>query len=160
MRIQTFRAWFSQAVENGVGAAKRAGMAISRRIRPRGGSVDPGVGVGDDESSFGGGRGSRAWLEIVDEYIERLKRWIFEKSSFEKHPRFEAFIRRLLGLETTKRAPPLPKPRPRTEPVRPASQPGPEEQARLRDQLQRGRIRAQTTDRLNLREKKPPPDER
>lgn len=136
-------------MQNGVGAAKRTGHAISRRIKEATGRVDANVGVGDDESSFGGGRGSRAWLELLDEYIKRFKRF-FEKSTFERFGRFEAFLRKFLGLPA-KKAPELPKPKPKR--VITAPKPVDAEQAaRLKAQLQAGRIRAHTSEKFNLRQ--------
>lgn len=152
MRITTFRSWVSAAVQSGVGAARRAGVAISRRIRDATGRIDAGTGVGDDESSFGGGRGNRAWIELVEEAIRRFKA-LFERSVFERRfPRFDAWVRKFLGLPA-RRAPELPKPKPKPRaPVRPAAPIDPAEAARLKAQLQLGRIQAHTSERFDLRQ--------
>ena len=134
---------------SGAGAAKRAGMAISRRIRNRGDAVDAGVGVGDDDSSFGGGRGSRAWIEIIEEYVKRLRE-LFYKSTFERFPRLESFLRRFLGLPPRK-APHLPPPKPRQSFAAPPPL-TPEQAARMRAQIQAGRQQATTQDRVSLRQ--------
>jgi len=149
VRITTFRAWVSNAMTNGAGAAKRAGHAISRRMRPGGDAIDAGVGVGDDESGFGGSRGSRAWIEIIEEYVKKLRE-LFHKSTYERFSRLESFIRKFLGLPPRK-APPLaaPKPRQRMAAPPPVS---PEMAARMRAQIRAGRQQATTQDRVSLRQ--------
>jgi hypothetical protein len=96
MRITAFRIWFGSAVQQGIGAARRAGFAIARKLRPSAGKIDEGAGVGDDESSFGG-RGSRAWIEIVEEIKKKVEE-LFGRSTFERFPRFEKLLRRFFGL--------------------------------------------------------------
>lgn len=155
MRITAFRAWVHTAIQQGVGAARRAGMAISRRIRPSGNQVDAGVGVGDDESKFGGGRGSRAWLTELLEDVARRIRALFENSRFERRfVRVEAFLRKLLGLPPVEKiAPRLPPPRKpgagRSSAPPPVSA---EQAARFRQQIQMGRVQANTARQAGLRE--------
>jgi hypothetical protein len=100
MRVTAFRIWFGSAVQQGIGAARRAGFAIARKLRPSSAKIDEGAGVGDDESSFGG-RGSRAWIEIVEEFKKKVEA-LFERSTFERFPRFEKLLRRFFGLPTKK----------------------------------------------------------
>jgi hypothetical protein len=156
MRITAFRTWFSNAVQSGVGAARKAGTAISRRIREATGKVEAGVGVGDDESSFGGGRGSRAWFEFLEDVVKKI-RSLFEKSKFERrYVRVEAFLRKLLGLPPRViDAPKLPPPKRPTGPPRSLPKPmSAEESARMRQQIQMGRIQANATKSMNLRDQR------
>lgn len=152
MRITAFRAWVSQTMNQGVGAARRAGVAISRRIRAATGKIDAGVGVGDDESSFGGGRGSRAWIELVEEAVKRFIR-LFDRSVFERrYVRVEAFLRRLLGLPPKARPPVLPPPKPAARPSAPAPISA-EQAARFREQVRLGMVQANTARDAGLRAK-------
>lgn len=157
MRITAFRAWVHSAIQQGVGAARRAGMAISRRIRPSSTQVDAGVGVGDDESKFGGGRGSRAWLTEMLEDVARRIRALFENSRFERRfVRVEAFLRKLLGLPpVSKTAPSIPPPK-KTSVSRTSAPPpvSAEQAARFRQQIQMGRVQANTARQAGLRELK------
>ncbi len=57
--------------------------------------VGRGVGVGDDESQFGG-KSARVWFEWMEEARERLLA-LFEHSVFERVPGLRRFVRRLLG---------------------------------------------------------------
>lgn len=95
MRITALKVMLANGFAQGVGAAKRAGLAVARRVRP-GDHVEVAVSVGDDESRFGGA-GSRAWLQFLEECRSRMLE-IFEKSRFERQPRLERFFRRWLGL--------------------------------------------------------------
>lgn len=163
MRITAFRVWVQGAIQQGVGAARRAGLAISRRIRPSGQQVDAGVGVGDDESRFGGGRGSRAWFTELLEDAARRIRALFEHSRFERRfVKVEAFLRNLLGLPPREKiAPTLPPPRKAPGPR--ASAPPPvsaEQAARFRQQIQMGRVQANTARQAGLRELKRRPGTR
>lgn len=160
MRITAFRVWVQGAIQQGVGAARRAGVAISRRIRPSGNQVDAGVGVGDDESKFGGGRGSRAWFTELLEDAARRIRSLFENSRFERRfVRVETFLRNLLGLPPREKiAPTLPPPKKAPGPR--ASVPPPvsaEQAARFRQQIQMGRVQANTARQAGLRELKRKP---
>lgn len=161
MRITAFRVWVQGAIQQGVGAARRAGLAISKRIRPQGNQIDAGVGVGDDESSFGGGRGSRAWFtELLEDAARRL-RSLFEHSRFERRfVRVESFLRKLLGLPPKEKlAPPPPAPKKSTS--HRSSVPPPvsaEQAARFRQQIQMGRVQANTARQAGLRELKRKPD--
>jgi hypothetical protein len=116
MRITNLRVWLNHAVRESVGAARRVGHAIHRRIKSSSDKVEVGVGIGDDESGFGGGR-TQVWLEWLDDARDQVLRF-FEKSTFERFPRFEKFMRRLLG----KQKPALD--RPQGDPQRPDRSPG------------------------------------
>jgi hypothetical protein len=97
VRIQAFRAHFMRAMQTSLGAARRAGHAISKKVKATLAQIDLSVGVGDDESSFGQG-GNRAWYELALEEARRRLLVLFEKSGFDRHfPRFEKFVRRVLG---------------------------------------------------------------
>ncbi len=97
MRVQAFRAFFTRTVQSSLGAARRAGFAISKRIKQTLDAIDISVGVGGDEASFGQG-GNRAWYELVAEEARRRLYVLFEKSGFDRYfPRFEKFVKRVLG---------------------------------------------------------------
>lgn len=136
--------WFSASVERGLGAARRAGLAVSKRMRHALGKIEETSGVGDDETAVGR-HGSRAWMELIEETVEKIRRALFEKSSFVRLSRFEGFFRNLLGLPPkTSLAPPPPKPKPKGSPRSIPSPVDAEQAARLRAQIQRGRMQAQT----------------
>lgn len=147
MRVNAFRVWFNHALHQGMGAARRAGMAITRKVRSSLGKIEAGTGVGDDESHFGG-RGSRAWLQTLEETVERIRK-LFDTSSFERLSRFEAKMRQWLGLPPKTRvlpppaAPPPPKRRSADAP-RVAPKIDAEQAARFRAQVQQGLIDANT----------------
>ena len=151
MQINTFRAWFNNTLQQSVGAAKRAGLAVGRRIRPNSDRIDESTNVGEDESSFGGGRGHRAWFDFVEEYVKKFKRF-FEKSTFQRFPRLDSFIRKFLGL------PPREKPKmvnpfmTQQHNYRLPSKPTAEQAEKFRKQVESGRYRAQTAEKKNLRE--------
>lgn len=148
MRVHAFRAWFVGAMNQGVGAARRAGHAMTRRIRNARGQVDAGVGVGDDENEFGGGR-SRAWFEHLGEYVGRLLK-LFDKSTFERFRPVESFFRRLLGLSP--RAVPEPKvPKQPTKRLAAPAPIDPAEAARLRAEIRQQMIMANARGIQNLR---------
>ncbi len=149
VRVQTFRAWFVGAMNQSVGVAKRAGHAMTRKLRNMRGSVEAGAAIGDDESEFGGGR-SRAWFQQVEEYLERFLR-LFEKSSFERFRPVEGFFRRLLGL------PPRAMPEvaaPKKPPPKQLTAPNPidaKEAARLKAEIRQQMIMANARGTQNLR---------
>ena len=151
MQINTFRAWFNNTIQQGVGAAKRAGLAVGRRVRPNSDRIDESTNGGEDESSLGGGRGHRAWFDFVEEYIRKFKRF-FEKSTFQRFPRLDSFIRKFLGL------PPREKPKmvnpfiTEQRNYRLPSKPTAEQAENFRRQVESGRYRAQTSEKKNLRE--------
>lgn len=151
MQINTFRAWFNNAVQQGVGAAKRAGVAVGRRVKPGSGKVDASTNIGEDESSFAGGRGHRAWIEVVEEYIKKFRQF-FEKSTFQRFNRLDSFLRKFLGL------PPREKPKivnpfmPKSINYKIPSDPTPEQSASYQKQIQMGRYRAQTSEKKSIRE--------
>jgi hypothetical protein len=152
MRVQAFRAWFSSALNQGWGAARRAGLAISRRIKQATGRIEISVGVGDDESRFGGS-GSRAWLQLIEEARTRLLQ-LFEKSYFERFPRFERFMRRILGQPAAlkKIAPPIKQSPKATQVAARAHQPSSAEAARLAAEVRRSMMAAHTREHAGLRE--------
>lgn len=153
MRVQAFRVWFNSALQQSVGAARRAGLAISRGIKRAAEKIELSVGVGEDESRFGQS-GSRAWMEVLDEARARLLS-LFEKSHFERFPRFERFVRRLLGRSAAlkKTAPSLPPPRPQGPVVLGVHKPRLSEEAeRLQREVRLGVMRAHTGEHAGLRE--------
>lgn len=136
MRITNLRVWLNHAVAQSVGAARRVGHAIHRRIKSATGKVEIGVGVGDDESRFGGGR-TQVWLEWLEDARDQVLRF-FERSTFERFPRFEKFMRRLLGKpKVAITAPKLAAPKGPTGPLgaRPLGGPESAESARLKAQV-------------------------
>jgi hypothetical protein len=147
MRITAFRIWFGSAVQQGIGAARRAGFAIARKLRPSAGKIDEGAGVGDDESSFGG-RGSRAWIEIVEEIKKKVEE-LFGRSTFERFPRFEKLLRRFFGLPARKEhnAPRLEAPKKSSEPVHLGSSFDRREAERVRAQIRMAMLDAHTKER-------------
>ena len=148
MRITAFRAWISNV--------KKAGVAISRRIREATGKVDAGVGVGNDESGFGSGRGSRAWFEVISEYLKRFQRW-WQKSTFERFPSLEAFLRKYFNYGP-KQAPQFKLPPKRVTP--PPRPPTAEESAKMRDQVQLLRVQAGMKNKQNRRHARPATSEK
>jgi hypothetical protein len=104
VRIGALRVWISQAVHQSTAAARRIGTMVARKIRAATGAISAGVGVGDDESEFGGGR-NRAWIqEVVDDARKKILA-LLEKSFFERFPRFQKAMRRLLGAPAPLAAP-------------------------------------------------------
>ena len=102
-------------MHRGLGAARNATRAITRRLRGDTDDVGRGVGVGDDESQFGG-QGSRVWFEWMEEARERLLA-LFEHSVFERVPLLQRLVRRFLGGSTGKVAPPIAAPKRPTGPL-------------------------------------------
>ncbi len=149
MRITTLSVWFNNAVHQASQHGKRLGHALSRRMRNLGIGVDRGVGVGDDESSFGG-RGSRVWLELIEEAQKRLLE-LFEKSVFERFPRFQKAMRKWLGGESLKKQAPALRPaHPKVTGPLGAQQPNPQA-ARMQQQIRNRIHRAHTEEHAGLR---------
>lgn len=151
MRIVPLRLWFSNAMQQSAAYARRVGTMIGRKIRDATGAIDRGVGVGDDESEFGGGR-SRAWIqELVDDAKKKLLT-LFEKSFFERFPRFQKRMRRLLGSP----APVAPKLLTDEKPPVPvklgAHTPNSEQAAAFRRQIEQGMRQAHTREHAGLRD--------
>jgi hypothetical protein len=104
VRIGALRVWITNAVHQSAVAARRIGTMVARKIRAATGAIEAGVGVGDDESAFGG-RGNRAWIqEIIDDARKRILAFL-EKSFFERFPRFQRAMRKLLGTAAHIEAP-------------------------------------------------------
>lgn len=138
-------------MNSSVDRARSIGHAISRRIKDATGSISVSVGVGDDESRFGGGR-SVVWVEFVEEYKKKLLAFM-EKSVFERFPRFEKFMRRVLG---SSKGPPLALPTP-DRPKVPVKlgvhkPPTNEEAERFRQQIQLGIMKAHQQEHAGLRD--------
>lgn len=151
MRISALRVWFTHAVHQSAVAARRVGTMIGRKIREAtGGSIERGAGVGDDESEFGGGR-SRAWIQEVLDDARKALLALFEKSFFERFPRFQKHLRRLLGAAP---APALAPPEKRTGPPRKlgAHTPSASEALELRRQIDEGIRSAHTREHAGLRD--------
>lgn len=142
----------SHAVNQSVGAARRVGKAVTKRMRAATGQVDAGVGVGDDESSFGGSR-ARVWFEeVVDETRKKLLN-ILERSVFERFPKLEKLVRRVLGEPRRTLAPELPPPR--KGPTGPLGAHVPKaspEAERFKAQIQRRLHQAHTEEHAGLRD--------
>lgn len=151
MRIVPLRVWFSNAMQQSAAYARRVGTMIGRKIRDAGGAIGRGVGVGDDESEFGGGR-SRAWIQEVVEDAKKKLLTLFEKSFFERFPRFQKHMRRLLG-SPEKPIPQLPAEKKPTAPVKlGAHTPTSEEAAAFRRQIEQGMRDAHTREHAGLRD--------
>lgn len=144
-------------MQQGLGAARRAGHAISKKVKATLGSIDLGGGVGDDESTFGQG-GNRAWYELALEEARRRLLVLFEKSGFDRYfPRFEKFVRRVLGNppQAKKIAPgvPLPPSERRTLAKVKARTPDEIEAERLRAEVRRSMMMAHQREAAGLRER-------
>ncbi|MCA9555494.1 MAG: hypothetical protein KC933_36030 [Myxococcales bacterium] len=151
VRITALRTWMAHAVNQSVGAARRVGKAMAKRVRAATGRIEAGVGVGEDESRFGGNR-ARVWFEEVMEETRAKLLQILEKSFFERFPKLERALRRFLGQPTKEVAPKLPPPK---RPTGPLGAHGPVRSAeaeRFRAQIERGILKAHTTERAGLQE--------
>jgi hypothetical protein len=150
VRIGALRVWFNQAVHQSTAAAKRLGTMVAKRIRAATGSVDAGVGVGDDESEFGGGR-NRAWIVEMMEDARKKVLALFEKSFFERFPRFQRAMRRLLGTGAKTAEPrALPKP---TGPLKLGAHTPVRNRDELRQQIERGLYEAHQREHAGLRDR-------
>jgi hypothetical protein len=157
VRIQAFRAYFSRAMQQSLGAARRAGHAISKRVKATIDKINISVGVGEDESGFAEG-GNRAWYELAIEEARRRLLVLWEKSGFDRHfPRFEKFVRRVLGRPAGPRkiAPPIPQPpsEQRTVAKVKARTPDELEAERLRAEVRRSMMMAHQREAAGLRER-------
>ena len=144
-------------MQQGIGVARRAGHAISKKVKTTLGKIDLSVGVGDDESSFGQG-GNRAWYEAALEEARRRLLVLFEKSGFDRYfPRFEKFVRRVLGHPPApkKMAPgvPLPPSEQRTVAKVKVRTPDELEAERLRAEVRRSMMIAHQREGAGLRER-------
>lgn len=143
-------------MQQSLGAARRAGHAISKRVKKTLAAIDINVGVGDDESSFGEG-GNRAWYELALEEARKRLLALFEKSGFDRYfPRFEKFVRRVLGRPAgpKKMAPSIPKPaseQPTLTKVK-ARTPGDIEAERMRAEIRRSMMVAHQREGAGIRE--------
>lgn len=137
-------------MQQGVGAARRASQAIARRVRAATGKVDAGVGVGDDESSFGGQR-SQVWFEFLEEAKARLRVWL-EKSTFDRFPGLERFLTRILGKPAEKKAPSLPPPVKPTGPLGAHTPPTSPEAEAFRAQIHQGMLEGHMRERAGAQE--------
>lgn len=142
--------WFGATVRQGIGAAKRAGFAVSKRVRASLGKIEGASGVGDEEMDVKGG-GSRAWWEdALDQAAQRVRDFL-EKSSFVRIGKLEAWVRKKLGMppRAVSQAAPAALP---AGPKRRSAQAGrgsvpldPEQAAKLRQQVQLLRTQANTS---------------
>lgn len=140
----------AHAANQSIGAARRVSKAMGKRLRAATAAISAGVGVGDDESSFGGGR-ARVWFEEVLDDTRKKVLNLLEKSVFERFPRFERMVRRLLGTPKAPPPPTLPPPRP-TGPLG-AHVPGRDPDAeRYRAEIQRRMRDAHTREHAGLRD--------
>ena len=141
----------AHAVNQSVGTARRVGRAMAKRVRAATGRIEAGVGVGEDESRFGGNR-ARVWFEEVLEDTRTKLLQLLDKSIFERFPRLERALRRFLGQPTQKQAPALPAPKRPTGPLGAHAPPRDAEAERYRAQIQEGIRRAHTEERAGLHE--------
>jgi len=141
----------AHAVNQSVGAARRVGKAMAKRVRAATGRIEAGVGVGEDESRFGGNR-ARVWFEEVMEETRTKLLQILEKSFFERFPRLERALRRFLGQPTKQVAPQLAPPKRPTGPLGAHNRVPSAEAERFRAQIQQGIMKAHTSERAGLHE--------
>lgn len=138
MRVFT-RAW---------DGARRVGKAVTRKMRDLGLDIGRGVGVGGDESSFGGERSSVWWETWWEDTRERARAWIFEHSSFQRFPLLERLLVKLLGKPEPLPAAP-PKPRPKVTGPLGAQPPG--GRSDFDAEVARARFEAHTQEQAGLR---------
>ena len=151
MRIGAIRVWITQAVHQSAIAARRIGTVVARKIRSVTGAVDAGVGVGDDESEFGGGR-NRAWItEMVEDARMKILA-LLEKSFFERFPRFQKAMRRLLGTPA-REAPARTLPRPSAGPVKLGAHTPSGNRGEFKEQIERGMMEAHQREHAGLRDR-------
>ncbi len=138
MRVVALGVWLRAAVQNGMAATVRVGRTLAKKIRPQG-AIDAG-GVGDDETGFGGSR-SRIWLEFVEGARAQLLQ-IFERSWFERFPRAQRWLRKVLGTSAPP-PPPVSRPRPKITGPLGAHQPTRDQQleAHVRERIQTAHTR-------------------
>jgi hypothetical protein len=150
VRIGALRVWISQAVQQSSIAARRIGTMVARKIRAATDAIAAGVGVGDDESEFGGGR-NRAWVQEMVEDARKKILALLEKSFFERFPRFQKAMRRLLGTPSMKLSAPrvLPK---ASGPVKLGAH-TPVRNDEYRDQIERGMREAHQREHAGLRDR-------
>ncbi|MCC7386224.1 MAG: hypothetical protein IT384_30555 [Deltaproteobacteria bacterium] len=154
MRIQSFRVWFNSALRQGAGAVRRAGLAVTSKVRAALGKIEVG-GIEDDED-IARRRGSRAWLDAIEEAARRFKD-LFDKSTFERLSRLENYFRRWVGLPPRSKKAPMIDALPEPKKIAPAAafKPRPpadaEQAARMRAQIQQGMIQANTKGSAGLR---------
>lgn len=89
MRIGSLGAWTDRWYRVRAQLIRRARHALGLE-------VDRGVGVGQDESRFGGGQ-ARTWFEFVEDRKEGVARF-FEHSRFDRLPWIGRWVRKLLAL--------------------------------------------------------------
>ncbi len=150
MRVHAFRMWFGATVRQGIGAAKRAGFAVSKRVRASLGKIEGTSGIGDEEMDVKGG-GSRAWWDALEQAATRVRDFL-EKSTFVRIGKFEAWVRKKLGMPprviakgATAGALPAGPKRRSTGPGRGSVPLDPEQAAKLRAQVQLLRTQANTS---------------
>jgi hypothetical protein len=141
----------AHAVSHSVGTARRVGRAMAKRVRAATGRIEAGVGVGEDESRFGGNR-ARVWFEEVMEETRTRLLQILERSFFERFPRLERALRRFLGQPARKEAPKLAPPKRPTGPLGAQTPLRSAEAERFRAQIQQGIMKAHTSERAGLHE--------
>lgn len=121
------------------GAARKATRALAERLRGESDGVGRGVGVGHDESAFGGRR-ARVWFEWMEEARERILA-LFEHSVFERVPGLQRLVRRLLGRAPVKEAPRALAPKRPTGPLGAHAPPvDPQDAAYIRRRLHRTHV--------------------
>jgi hypothetical protein len=148
-----------------VGAMRRAGLAVSRKIRDAVGMVEAADGVGEDEG-VSGRQGSRAWFTAVEETVERIRKFL-EESTFVRLSKLENFFRELVGLPPRVKkelTAPMVDTKPRQSVAPSPQKPVDAEQAaRFRAQIQQGLIQANTQGNAKRadrqRASRPPPAE-
>jgi len=141
--------WFGAALRQGANAAKRAGFAVTKRVRASLGKVEGADAITDEESKGGS---SRAWLGVVEEAFSKVRN-LLDKSTFVRIGRVEGWIRKKLGLPpripralpaATKRAAWSPGNGPRNLPSKAPTPLDAEAAARYRSQVQTMRTQVNT----------------
>lgn len=156
--------WFGATVRQVQGAARRAGFAVTKRMRAAMGKVEGASGIGDEEMELRGG-GSRAWWDALEQAATKVRSYL-EANTFVRIGKLEAWFRKKLGLpprairgalvKTVGALPAGPKPAVRSA-GRGSVPLDPEQAARLRQQVQMLRTQANTS-RGNMTAKDAAPD--
>jgi hypothetical protein len=151
MRLTALRTWMHHAVSHSVTGMRRIGKAVTKRIRPGSGRIEIGSGVGDEESRFGGSR-TQVWFEDVLEDTRNKLRNILEHSFFERFPKLERLMRKVLGdRKPDLVAPPLQSPK---KPIGPLGARVPTynpEAERYKAQIRKDMAKAHTQEHAGLR---------
>jgi hypothetical protein len=149
MGLKTLRFWCSSVARQTWDRARAISMGVGRRLRPGTSQVDVGVGVGGDESRFGGQR-TQFWYDLYSDIRERIFE-IFETTVFERFPGLRQVFRRFLGAPPKPpSAPSLPAPRPSGERISAPHVHATKASRDLLQQVERDRMQARLEDRRRM----------